>query len=332
MANTIQSFFTYTSPLPQERISTINCLAFNESGTLLATGSYDIVKLFSIDGDSIIHITQWKPSINKILSVAFNPSGTILAVGSEVNIHLYNILYEKRSVTNLKIPNGVFSSVKSIAFDSTGKFLAFISKEDSITFWKITYDSSGTCTDILSIATFQTDGAYFSSLVFQPRTNPPLLVCSKFNSLEYFELSTKDFEEWEAKIIHSTIIFEHGNIINKIDFHKKINLPLLAAVTDNKLKLFYCNNPIDISEKASVPANENSTRCISVAFHPSELFLVTGYWDNTAKLWSISSDYRNLTCIANLSRGEERNSGVTPTEKKNETKIYKNKKLLILSK
>lgn len=306
MANTIQSFFTYTS---QERISHINCIAFNKSGTLLATGSLSIVKLFYISRDSIRYITQWEPSINNILSVAFNPSGTILAVGSEDNISLYNILYAERSVTNLK-KSDEFSDVKSIAFDSTGKFLAFISKQDSIIFWKITYDSSGTCTDILPIATFQTDGAYFTSLVFQPRPNQPLLVCSKSYYLEYFEISSKDFENWEAKIIHSTRIqreFLSREFINKIDFHPTANPPLLASVSDYKLKLFNCMDPLNISEKASV---QSSVRCISVAFHPSKLFLVTGNWDNPAKLWSISSDYTNLTCIANLSRGSERNSGV----------------------
>lgn len=43
MANTIQYFFTYTSP-SQERISPLNCIAFNKYGTLLATVSYKILK------------------------------------------------------------------------------------------------------------------------------------------------------------------------------------------------------------------------------------------------------------------------------------------------
>lgn len=311
MANTIQSFFTYTSP-SEERFSQINCLAFNKSGTLLATGSYKIVKLFTISENIIKYDTQWQPSINNILSVAFNPSGTILAVGSEDNIRLYNFLYEKRSVTNLKIPHGEFSSVKSIAFDSTGEFLAFISENNSkntIIFWRIKYDSSDI--SILPIVTFYDYGHNFTSLVFQPITNRTLLVVREPITLNYFELSSKDNINWEAKIISRTSIISSGHI-NFIDFHPTANPPLLATVSDYTLKLFDCRNPLNISEKASVQTSElgNIVRCISVAFHPSELFLVTGHWDNTAKLWSISSDYKNLICIANLSRGSERNSGV----------------------
>jgi WD40 repeat protein len=129
--DTIKPFYKYSS---DEKVSPINCLRFNSSGSLLATGSYKKVKLFNIFGDSINPIVNFEPSINHILSITFNPSGTILAVGSDDNIRLYNILYEQRSVTNLDIPKGKFTNVKSISFDSTGNYLAFSSNFDSIIF------------------------------------------------------------------------------------------------------------------------------------------------------------------------------------------------------
>jgi WD40 repeat protein len=145
--------------------------------------------------------------------------------------------------------------------------------------------------------------------MFQPRTDPPLLVASSHSKIMYFQISSQDKIIWEVKNIFTKRIVDGS--INSIVFHQIANPPLLAAITDYELKLFNCPNDQEINELASVKVNleGNLHRCISVAFHPSKLFLVTGYWDNSAKLWSISSDFRILTCIANLLRGDA-NSGV----------------------
>ena len=303
MDNTIQPFYKYSS---EEKVSPINCLRFNSSGSLLATGSYKKVKLFNIFGDSINPIVNIEPSINNILSITFNPSGTILAVGSDDNIRLYNILYEQRSVTNLAIPTEEFKSVRSISFDSTGNYLAFSSINNSIIFWKISYDSQDI--QIVQIATFRKIDELFSSIMFQPRTNPPLLVASSHSKIMYFEISSQDKIIWEVKNIFTKRIVDGS--INSIVFHQIANPPLLAAITDYELKLFNCPNNKEINELASVKVNleGNLHRCISVAFHPSELFIVTGCLGNIVRLWGISPNLSDLTCIANLSRGESNSS------------------------
>ena len=296
----IEPFFTYSS---SEKISPINCLRFNNSGSLLASGSDKKVNLFNISDDLINLIVNFDSSINNILSIAFNPSGNILAVGSEDNIRLYNISVEKKAITNIAIPEGKFENVSSISFDSTGNYLAFTSEYNSILFWKISYNLSGIMID--QIANFQEVGNLFSSIMFQPETNPPLLVASSHSNLKYFQL----LQDSEVENISSHQV-SIGSI-NSIDFHSIANPTLLALVTDNELKLFDCSNPSKITELASVKEvfSGHLSRCISVAFHPSELFLVTGYWNNTAKLWSISPDFRSINPIANLSRGVQE-SGV----------------------
>jgi WD40 repeat protein len=173
----IEPFFTYSS---SEKISPTNCLRFNSSGSLLATGSDKKVNLFNISDDLINHIVNFDSSINNILSVAFNPSGNILAVGSEDNIRLYNI--SVKPITNIAIPEGKFENVSSISFDSTGNYLAFTSEYNSIIFWKISYNLSGI--NIVQIANFQEVGNLFSSIMFQPKTNPPILVASSHSYLE----------------------------------------------------------------------------------------------------------------------------------------------------
>jgi WD40 repeat protein len=40
----------------------------------------------------------------------------------------------------------------------------------------------------------------------------------------------------------------------------------------------------------------------SVAFHPTEPFMATGSWDNTVKLWRLSSDYSSTVCVATIER------------------------------
>ena len=38
----------------------------------------------------------------------------------------------------------------------------------------------------------------------------------------------------------------------------------------------------------------------SLAFHPTAPLLATGSWDNTVKLWLLSSDNSSATCVATL--------------------------------
>lgn len=224
MNNTIQQiqpFITYES---EESISPINCIRFNSSGSLLATGSRQKVKLFNISDKIISLISNFKSSNNNILSVAFNPSGTILAVGSDDGIRLYNILYEKKSITELAIPELAinkenYNSVRSISFDSTGNYLAFSFKNNSIIFWKISYDSPGI--KIVYIATFYKIDEYFSSVMFQPNTNPPLLVASSHTNIMYFQISSQDEINWKVTNISNKWI--RTGRINCIDFYQGAN-------------------------------------------------------------------------------------------------------------
>ena len=49
---------------------------------------------------------------------------------------------------------------------------------------------------------------------------------------------------------------------------------------------------------ATLQGHKNSV--YSVAFHPTAPVLATGSWDNTAKLWRLSSDNSSATCVATL--------------------------------
>ena len=44
----------------------------------------------------------------------------------------------------------------------------------------------------------------------------------------------------------------------------------------------------------------HSKSVISVEFHPTAPLLATGSWDNTAKLWRLSSDNSSATCVETL--------------------------------
>ena len=68
----------------------VNSLAFNNNGTILASDCYKIIKLWNVESKTVI--ATFKGHSECVNSVAFNHNGTILASGSEDKIiKLWNV-------------------------------------------------------------------------------------------------------------------------------------------------------------------------------------------------------------------------------------------------
>jgi len=103
----------------------VNSVCFNNTGILLATGSDDYkTRIFTINPANLYMSIQ---HAHKVSSVCFNPTGTQIAIGEKgYTIYISDISNINRETRS----HWVNSSVKSINFDPTGKFLAVTTHDD----------------------------------------------------------------------------------------------------------------------------------------------------------------------------------------------------------
>ena len=118
----------------------VNSVAFDSSGTLLATGSSDwTVKLWKPDGSSWTCVATLKET-SPVYSVAFDSSGTMLATGSFKTVKVWRLSSDgtsdgTTSATCVAILGGHTASVHSVAFDSSGTMLATGSGDGTAKLW-----------------------------------------------------------------------------------------------------------------------------------------------------------------------------------------------------
>ena len=116
-----------------DRDDSIHPIAFNNDGTLLASGNFDgSLTIWNVEtGQSV-----WKSHKNpgKTLSIAFSPDGKLLAIGGgDFNIQLMNT----KTGQLLKTLKGHADIVRSVAFSPDGKTLATFSLDGTVRFWDV---------------------------------------------------------------------------------------------------------------------------------------------------------------------------------------------------
>jgi WD40 repeat protein len=113
----------------------VNSVAFDSSGTLLATGSSDWkAKLWKPDGSSWTCVATLEGA-GPVYSVAFDPTGTMLATGSNETVKVWRMSSDGTSATCVAILGGHTGAVHSVAFDSSGTMLATGSTDRTAKLW-----------------------------------------------------------------------------------------------------------------------------------------------------------------------------------------------------
>jgi WD40 repeat protein/transcriptional regulator with XRE-family HTH domain len=112
----------------------VNAVAFNPSGTLLATASSDsTVRLWRVfDREPVATLTGHH---GKVVTVAFSPDGrTLASAGSDGTVRLWDVA-TRRTVALL---DGHLDSVRAVAFSPDGRFLASGCADGAIELWDVT--------------------------------------------------------------------------------------------------------------------------------------------------------------------------------------------------
>ena len=140
----------------------VSSVAFSPDGKLLASGSYEEIKLWDVATGQCIRTL--KGHILMVYSVSFSPDGRLLASGAwDKTVKLWDVATGE-CIRTLK---GHTGGVCSVAFSPDGKLLASGSADDTIKLWDV---ATGQCIrtlkghkyDVNSVA-FSPDGKLLAS-------------------------------------------------------------------------------------------------------------------------------------------------------------------------
>lgn len=130
--------------LKSKELSSINSIAFNSGGSMLAVGGDAVsdyvdakyVEIWDVRSKKVLHILDGHSDL--VRSVAFSPSGQILASGSkDGSVKLWDINSGKEILTLSKgNDKDSFSEITSVAFSPDGQLLASSNLNGDVTIWR----------------------------------------------------------------------------------------------------------------------------------------------------------------------------------------------------
>lgn len=235
----------------------VYCVAINQNGTILASGSYDRkIKLWNLETGQEFRTIQGHSSL--IRSLAFSPDGETLASGSQDHtIKLWNL---KNGQEIRTLPRHS-SSVYSVAISPDGQTLASGSGDKTIQLWNL---KNG-----YTICSLRGHSSSVSSVTISP-DGQTIASGSYDHTLKLWNLKT-DQEirtlRGHSDYVNSVVISPDGQII-------------ASGSGDNTIKLWNLKTGQEIRTLTGHSAKVNS-----VSFSPDGNTLVSGSNDGRIKIW-----------------------------------------------
>ena len=234
----------------------LNGIAFSPDGTMLASSSYEGVKLWQVDSGSELRTF---PGITSVKGVAFSSDGTMLAVAAGKTIKLLDVA----SGSELNTLVGQTSEVTTLAFAPDGKTLASGSVAEVI-LWDAT---SGR-----PVRTLKHDN-WLRSAAFSP-DGRTLATGSIGGGLKLWDVASGR----ELRTLTG-----HTGHVNSVTFSPDGTL-LASASDDVTIKLWEVSSGRDLRTLKG-----HSDRVQSVAFSPDGTLLTSGAADGTVRLWGVTT-------------------------------------------
>ena len=297
--------------------NTIKSVAFNHNGSLLAFTYDNKFKMYKMNGDKVEEDPIEKPHGEKIYfgieSLSFHPTLPFLLTGShDSTAKLWRISTESGLSANCVATTAqhVFitsSGVRpqsgpcySVAFHPTGPVFATGSNTKTVKLWRFNpqVPEQGVLTPVKTLENITDYNVY--SVAFHPTM--PFLAASDSRYAKLWQFSLENLEE----TTYVATLGMSSALIAANERYVAAESAAAAAANEVTIKEFLdARTEVDVQKK--LPNDSHDAPVTSVAFHPREPILVTGSWDNTAKLWSFSPDgsVANVTCLATLVHDRE---------------------------
>lgn len=253
----------------------VHAVAISQDGKLIASGSSDhTIKLWQLETGKLVRtLGRWFDGHSSMVqTVSFSPNGQLLASGSwDDTIKLWLLSTGKPIRTLMTRSNWV----NSVAFSPDGQLLASGGANNTIKLWQVgTGEEIRTFTghsDSVCSVTFSSDGEFLAS-------------GSADCTIKLWQVST-------GREIRTFI--GHSFFVNSVALSRDGQV-LASGSSDNQIKLWQVSTAKEI-----ITLTGHSDAVSSVAFSPDpppsfnsvELqgILASASWDNTIKIWDIST-------------------------------------------
>ncbi|MEI2580303.1 serine/threonine-protein kinase [Scytonema sp. PRP1] len=242
-------------------LSEVNSLAFNPSGTTLASGIDDkTIKLWNLNNKQ--EIRTLKGHSDKVYSVAISPDGQTVVSGSKDNtIKIWNLNTGKE----IRTLTGHTALVNSVAISSDGQNIASGSYDNTIKIWNL---NTGQELQTLIKHTSAVLSVAFSS------DSQTLVSGSAVREIKVWNLKT-------GKVLRT--LPPHSGDVNALAISP--DGQMLASASDDKtVKVWKLNTGKEIS-----PLTGHSGHVNSVAFSPDGEHIAAGSDDKSVKIWNLDT-------------------------------------------
>lgn len=266
---------------------------------LLAAGSADNnIRLWDLRKPSDVWLRELKGHRDGVSSVAFSPDGKWLASGSwkiDGTVKLWNLNQLEPEPISFK-GKGHTDGITSVAFSPDGKTLASAGNDRKICLWNVERPD----TDPIVL---QNHNGRVWSIAFSP--DGKLLASAS----DDWELQVWNLENLDPKYPVHVRLKGHSAWVSSVAFSPD-GKTLASGSFDRSIRLWRINQidwksgKIKINVLPIVLENHNQS-ITSVAFTPDGKYLASGSYDNTVRLWLVSTDrlaemvcqkvWRNLT-------------------------------------
>lgn len=244
----------------------VGCVAFSPDGKTLATGSYEVLKLWNLADNK--EAAAWKTK-GFVKSVAFSPDGKLIATGSYQSVSLWDVASGQP-----RLLPGHRAYVTCVAFSPDGKHVATASEDETAKVWNVA--------DGKELLTLKGHAYPVNSIAFSP--DGKLLATAAGDETRVTRPG--EVKLWNAETADLVHTFpETGRMATAVAFSPDGKL-LAGGSLDETVKLWNVE-----TRKEVLDFDGHSRPVTSIAFAPGGKLVATGsggrfVGGNEIKLWN----------------------------------------------
>ena len=245
-------------------------LAFNQDGTLLASGSLgEVVKLWDVDNGSEFSTLSRNSDFVQRFDIAFSPDGLILATVGDEKITLWDV----NNGTASFVFDGPPWFADGIAFSPDGTILAS-GNVGGIELWTMSNLGQSTRLGYADDSYFNDDpdNLSFSDVAFSP-DGSRIASASSDGTVRTWDIATGN---------RINVLSGHANAVSSIAFSPDGRI-LVSASDDRAIKLWDVNSGTELAT-----LNGHTDAVIDIAFSPDGSWIASASTDGTVKIWNVN--------------------------------------------